>query len=206
MDDLLNYKDILLGPAGTAFVLLMFWFYYMKYFKPSEDKRQDERDARFWDDHHTQQETHRNDIASQRTEFRADIERIINDCETHCKEELSHVTEAYQRHIEDMRLLMNAVIETIKNNTAAIQSNTEQGRRMIDLQIYNSTKGNKMSNVTYDQVLSMLNRHGGTVEEMAQWWHETYNYIIWPPPPMPTVEALAQYIASCYSGSLIQVP
>lgn len=58
-----------------------------------------------------------------------------------------------------------------------------------------------MTNVTYEQVLTILRGWVGTTADKYEKWQETFDSLLPPPPPPPSTDAqLAQYIADNYSG------
>lgn len=59
-----------------------------------------------------------------------------------------------------------------------------------------------MSNVSYAQVLGILQKWTGTTAQKYHQWDQTYNTVEPPPPPASQAndELLAQYIADHYYG------
>jgi hypothetical protein len=65
-----------------------------------------------------------------------------------------------------------------------------------------------MSNVSYEQALTILRGWMGTAADKYDTWQETYNTLLPPPPPPPALvndSSLAQYIADHYNGPSIEV-
>jgi hypothetical protein len=105
--------------------------------------------------------------------------------------------------------IMQALTRSNKELADAINLNSTTSER-----IHNSNakmwrerfERERMSNITYAQVMDILEAWGGTPEANLKQWETTYNFII-PPPPPPTAlisnSALAAHICSVYRGPAI---
>jgi hypothetical protein len=103
--------------------------------------------------------------------------------------------------------IMQAMTKSNIDLSNAINLNSQTSERIHNANAKmwreNIERNKRMTNVTYAQVLSILEAWGGTPEENLKQWETTYNFII-PPPPPPTAlisnTALAAHIASVYRG------
>jgi ElaB/YqjD/DUF883 family membrane-anchored ribosome-binding protein len=118
------WQDILLGPAGTAVVLLAFVFYYVKYYKPKEDERTAARELALIDAQRERERLAAELAERVRLDHRKDIERII----ASCKEQMVEVVAGYERQMQMIQTAMNDLKD-------AVTENTKVAARMTDVYI-----------------------------------------------------------------------
>ena len=137
VENLSLWRDILLGPAGTAAVLLAFVFYYIKFYKPKEDERTERRELALIE---AQRERER--IAAElaervRLDHRSDIERIISSC----KEQMVEVVSGYERQMSMIQTATTELKDAVKENTRVAQCMTEVYARGKAIEIDQSVSG-----------------------------------------------------------------
>lgn len=121
MENLALWQDILLGPAGTAAVLLMFAAYYWKYYKPSEDARIERREVALVD---AQKE--RDALwAAREEQSRIDHLAAVQSLVDGCKAQIIEVVKSHEAQMGMVKEALDNVADAVRNNTQQVARTAE---------------------------------------------------------------------------------
>jgi hypothetical protein len=129
MEDLALWKELLLGPAGTAAVLLMFAAYYWKVAKPAEDARIERRELAL-----VESQKERDALwATREEQSRADHLAAVQALVDGCKAQIIEVVKSHETQMEMVKQALDNVADAVRNNT-------EQVRRTAEIYTQSATR------------------------------------------------------------------
>ena len=129
MEDLALWKELLLGPAGTAAVLLMFAAYYWKVAKPAEDARIERRELALVEAQQKRDELWAAREEKDRIDHLAAIQSLVDGC----KGQIMEVVEGHKAQ-------MCMVKEALDNVADAVRNNTQQVARTAEIYTQSATR------------------------------------------------------------------